>query len=136
MNKVIEMGRLVRDPELRYTAAGVAVCNFNLAVDREYKSENPESQGPYYFQVVAWRTLAEIVANNLKKGRKIQVEGKLQVSTYNAEDGSRRYVTSIEAKHIEFLDYPKKSQEEDPISLENGIGVDPPVHIPDAEIPF
>ena len=133
MNKFMGIGRLTRDPELRYTKDGIAVCHFNIAVDRDRKSENPEVPKADFIPVVAWRKRAEMVANNLTKGRKIHVEGRLEISSYNAEDGSRRYVTNIVADRIEFLDYPKK---EDSTTIENGIGVDPPVNIPDEEIPF
>lgn len=136
MNKVYETGRLTRDPELHYTNSGIAVCNFHIAVDREYKSEDPNAPKAIFVPVVAWRNLAEIVANNLKKGRKILVEGKLEVSTYNAEDGSRRYVTNIVADKIEFMDYPKKTPEGNPSGIDAGVGTDPPANIPDEEVPF
>ena len=129
MNKVLEVGRLTRDPELRYTPSGVAVCNFVIAVNREYKSEKTDTHKPDFLSVVAWRKQAEAVVNNLKKGRKIFVEGKLEVSTYNAEDGSKRSVTNIVADSIEFLDYPKK----DIGSTEQE---DPSVNIPEEELTF
>lgn len=136
MNKVIETGRLTRDPELRYTQSGIAVCQFYIAIDREHKSDNPDAPTADFIMVVTWRKLAEIVANNLKKGRKILVEGKLQVSTYNAEDGSRRYSTNIVADKIEFMDYPKKTSEEAPSDIGTGDDADSPGNIPDEEPPF
>jgi len=106
MNKVILIGRLTRDPEVRYTQSGIAVCTFTLAVDRRYarKAENNGQPTADFIPIVAWRKLAEICGNNLTKGRRISVEGSMQVRSYEAQDGTKRYVTEVIADEIEFLD--------------------------------
>lgn len=94
MNKVILKGRLARDPELRYTASNKAVASFTLAVNRRVSSE---SQGPTadFIPCIAWTKLAEIIAHNCIKGSEILVEGRMQVRNYDAQDGSKKYVTEV-----------------------------------------
>lgn len=107
MNKAILIGRLTRDPEVRYTQSGTAVCTFTLAVDRPW-AHNKEQQNNQptadFIPIVTWRKLAEVCGNNLVKGRRISVEGRIQVRSYDAQDGSKRYVTEIIADEVEFLD--------------------------------
>lgn len=117
MNHAIIVGRLTRDPEVRYTQSGTAVCTFTLAVDRPWAhSKDQHSNQPTadFIPVVAWRKLAEICGNNLIKGRRIGVEGRIQVRNYEAQDGSRRYVTEIVADEAEFLDSRKDAGTEAP----------------------
>ena len=106
MNKAILIGRLTRDPEVRYTQSGVAVCTFTLAVDRRFARKDDNSGQPTadFIPIVTWRKLAEICGNNLVKGRRISGEGRIQVRSYDAQDGSKRYVTEIVADEVEFLD--------------------------------
>ena len=106
MNKVILVGRLTRDPEVRYTQSGTAVATFTLAVDRRFARRDANDGRPTadFIPIVAWRKLAEICGNNLVKGRRIGVEGSMQVRSYDAQDGSKRYVTEVIADDIEFLD--------------------------------
>ena len=103
MNKVILHGRLARDPELRYTTSGKAVASFSLAVNRRY-SNNNNNQGPTadFIPCVAWDKLAEIIANNLIKGSEALIEGRLQVRSYDAQDGSKRYVTEVIVGEMEY----------------------------------
>ena len=105
MNKAILIGRLTRDPEVRYTQSGVAVCTFTLAVDRRFARRDANDGQPTadFIPIVAWRKLAEICGNNLIKGRRISVEGRIQVRSYEAQDGSKRYVTEVVANDIEFM---------------------------------
>ena len=106
MNKAILIGRLTRDPEVRYTQSGVAVCTFTLAVDRRFARREDNNGQPTadFIPIVCWRKLAEVCGNNLVKGRRISVEGRIQVRSYDAQDGSKRYVTEIVADEVEFLD--------------------------------
>ena len=106
MNKSILIGRLTKDPEVRYTQSGTAVCTFTLAVDRRFAHKDANDGQPTadFIPIVAWRKLAEIIGNNLAKGRRISVEGRIQVRSYDAQDGSKRYVTEIVADEVEFLD--------------------------------
>ena len=93
MNKAILIGRLTRDPEVRYTQSGTAVCTFTLAVDRKFAKKDSGQPTADFIPIVTWRKLAEICGNNLAKGRRISVEGRIQVRSYDAQDGSKRYVT-------------------------------------------
>lgn len=108
MNKVLLIGRLTRDPELRFTSGtGNAVATFSLAVDRNYVSQNGQREADF-INIVCWRKLAEHVANNLSKGRLVAVSGSIQTRKYQAQDGSNRYVTEIVADEVKFLDWGNK----------------------------
>ena len=110
LNKAILIGRLAKDPEINYTqGTGVAVTKFTLAVDRNFKNQNGQREADF-IPIVCWRKLAENVANNLGKGRLVAISGRIQTRTYQAQDGSRRYVTEIVADEVQFLDYPKDKQ--------------------------
>ena len=104
MNKVILMGRLAKDVDLRYTQTGKAVATFTLAVDRK-KGENAPANAPTadFIPCVAWDKLAEIAGNYLSKGRQALVEGHIQVRSYKAKDGSNRYTTEIILEKMEFV---------------------------------
>ena len=103
MNKVILVGRLARDPEVRYTQTGKAVASFSLAVSRRFSRTSDQQNTADFIPVVAWEKLAEICGNNLIKGSQVLVEGRLQVRNYDAQDGSKRYVTEVVAQDIEFM---------------------------------
>lgn len=111
LNKAVLIGRLTREPELKYAqGSGTAVTTFTLAVDRNYKDANGEKQADF-IPIVAWRKLAETAANNLNKGRLVAVSGAIQTRNYEAQDGTKRYVTEIVADSIQFLDYKEKKQQ-------------------------
>lgn len=113
MNQAIIIGRLTRDPEVRYTQSGTAVCTFTLAVDRPWthgKDQQSNQPTADFIPVVTWRKLAEVCGNNLVKGRRIGIEGRIQVRSYEAQDGTKRYVTEIVADEVEFLDSRKDSE--------------------------
>jgi len=105
LNKVILIGRLTDDPELRYTPNGTAVCNFTLAVQRNFRNR----QGEYdtdFIDIVVWRKQAENCANYLSKGRLVAAEGRLQIRSYETDDGQRRRVTEVVANNVQFLEWP------------------------------
>jgi single-strand DNA-binding protein len=106
VNKVILIGRLTRDPELRYTGSGVSVSTFNLAVDRPFTNQQGEKETDF-IRIVAWRKLAETCANNLGKGRLVAVEGRLQIRNYEDKDGIKRQAAEVVAETVKFLDWPK-----------------------------
>ena len=108
LNKVILIGRLGKDPELRYTPNGVAVCNFSLAVERSFKNQNGEREVDW-IDIVVWRKQAENCANYLAKGSQVAVEGRLQVRSYETDEGQRRRVAEVVANNIQFLDYNDKA---------------------------
>ncbi|GMB00410.1 single-stranded DNA-binding protein [Pelosinus sp. IPA-1] len=99
MNKVIIVGRLTRDPDVRYTQTGKAVASFSVAVDTGY-GENKRAD---FIPVVVWDKLAEVCGNNLTKGRRVLVEGRLQIRDYE-KDGQKRRAADVVAQNIEFLD--------------------------------
>ena len=120
LNRVILIGRLTRDPELRYTPAGVAVTQFTIAVDRPFSGNNGEREADF-IPVVTWRQLAETCANYLRKGRLTAVEGRIQVRNYENNEGKRVYVTEVIADNVRFLESNRDgSQREE--SLNNGDG--------------
>ncbi len=106
LNRVVLIGRLTRDPELRETSSGIAVANFALAVERDFKNQSGEKEVDF-IDVQVWRKLAEVVANNLQKGRLVAVEGRLQVRSYE-KDGQKRRVSEVVAERVQFLDWPKE----------------------------
>lgn len=102
MNKVVLIGNLVRDPEVRATQSGISVCNFTVAVNRRFKKENGEQETDF-LNVIAWRQLAELCGKYLAKGRKVAVTGSIQTRQYEAKDGSKRTAWDIVADEVEFL---------------------------------
>lgn len=104
LNRVILIGRLTRDPELRYTPAGVAVTQFTLAVDRPFSNQQNQQREADFLNIVTWRQLAETCANYLRKGRLTAVEGRIQVRNYDNNEGKRVYVTEIIADNVRFLE--------------------------------
>jgi single-strand DNA-binding protein len=107
MNRVVLVGRLTKDPELRYTPNGVAVATFTLAVNRGFTNQQGEREADF-LNCVVWRKPAENVANFLKKGSLAGVDGRVQSRSYDGQDGKRVYVTEILAESVQFLE-PKNS---------------------------
>ncbi|HDA6392159.1 single-stranded DNA-binding protein [Listeria monocytogenes] len=110
MNRVVLVGRLTKDPDLRYTPAGAAVATFTLAVNRPFKNGQGEQEADF-IQCVVWRKPAENVANFLKKGSLTGVDGRVQTRNYEGNDGKRVYVTEIVAESVQFLE-PKQNDVE------------------------
>ncbi len=102
MNKVILIGNLTRDPELRTTGGGTNVCTFSIAVNRRFANQSGERVTDF-FDIVAWRQLGELCSKYLAKGRKVCITGQLQNRSYEAKDGTKRNVTEIIADDVEFL---------------------------------
>ncbi len=110
MNRVVLVGRLTRDPELKYTPSGVAVATFTLAVNRTFTNAQGEREADF-INCVVWRKPAENVANFLKKGSLAGVDGRVQSRSYEGQDGKRVYVTEIVAESVQFLE-PRNSNQE------------------------
>jgi single-strand DNA-binding protein len=105
LNKVMIIGNLGRDPEMRYTGSGQAVTQFTVAVNRNYKDPSGEwKEETEWFRVVAWGALAERTAEYLRKGRKVYVEGRLQTRQWEGQDGQKRYTTELIANTVTALD--------------------------------
>jgi len=114
LNRVILIGRLASDPELKYTPSGIAVTQFRLAVNRPMSAEarqNGQEKQADFFSIVAWRQSAEYAANYLGKGRLVAVEGRLQVREYVTQDGQKRRDTEVVVDNLKSLDRPKEGEE-------------------------
>ena len=108
LNKIIIMGRLTRDPELRRTGSGTAVTSFSLAVDRDFKSQSGEKETDF-IDVVAWRSTAEFVSKYFTKGRMAVVEGRLQIRDWTDRDGGKRRSAEVVADNVYFGDSKRDS---------------------------
>ena len=106
LNLVVLIGRLTRDPELRYTAGGIPVAKMAIAVDRPFKSKDGEREVDF-IDIVVWRVQAENCAKHLGKGRLIAIEGSLRIRSYEAQDGTKRKVAEVVADNVRFLDRAK-----------------------------
>ncbi len=102
MNKVILIGRLARDPELRTTSSGIAQTNFTVAVSRNFTNQAGEREADF-IACTAWRKQAENVSKYCSKGSQVAVEGRIQVRSYDGTDGNKRYVTEVIADNVTFL---------------------------------
>jgi single-strand DNA-binding protein len=128
-NRVILIGRLTRDPELRYVPSGAPVASFTLAVDRPFRDQQGNRETDF-IDIVAWRKLAEQVSQYVTKGRLVAVEGRLQIRSYETQDGQKRKVAEVVADGIRFLDRARTGGTESQT-------VDEPVpESPDEDVPF
>ncbi len=103
MNKAVLIGRLTKDPEIRYLTSGTAVTTFTVAVSRNYTNTQGDRQADF-IPIVVWRNLAETCAKFLAKGRLVAVLGRIQTRSYEGKDGQRRYATEVVADEVQFLD--------------------------------
>jgi single-strand DNA-binding protein len=114
LNRVLIIGNLTKDPELRSTSTGVSVANFRIASNRRFKDNSGEwREDVCYIGVVAWQKLAEACADRLTKGSAVYVEGELRSRSLEAEDGNKRNVIEIRANYIQFLDKVERTAIED-----------------------
>jgi single-strand DNA-binding protein len=143
MNKVILIGRLTRDPEVKNTTTGKAVATFTLAVDRRFKNKDGQKEADFV-PIVVWGKQAEFAGQYLSKGSQIGVSGRLQVRSYDGQDGQRRYVTEVVADEVYFISTKRKENNgSNPNSLSPGMGngvmgLDEDFHLmsEDDDIPF
>ncbi|OGC92007.1 MAG: single-stranded DNA-binding protein [candidate division Zixibacteria bacterium RBG_16_48_11] len=133
VNKVILVGNLGKDPELRYTPSGQAVATFSLATNRKWKDKDGQMQDQTdWHNIVAWGRQAEIAKEYLKKGSPLFVEGRIQYRTYNDRDGNKRFITEIVAQSVQMLG--RKGAESAPEMPEETVAEAPPSG--DEEVPF
>ncbi len=109
MNKALLIGRLTRDPELKYTNNNIPVATFTLAINRPFSNQGGEKQTDF-INIVVWRKQAETAKNYISQGSLVAVEGRIQTRSYDAQDGTKRYITEIVADNIQFLESKKQSQ--------------------------
>lgn len=103
MNSITLLGRLGRDPEVKYTQSGKVVTSLTLAVDRIFKNANGDKEADF-IPVVIWGKTAELVGNSCQKGHRLLVDGRLQIRSYDAKDGTKRWVTEVIANSVEFIE--------------------------------
>ena len=103
INKTILVGRITKDPEIKYTQANIAVCRFTLAVNRTFTDAQGERQADF-ITCVAWRKTAEVMNTYVKKGALLGIEGRIQTGQYEAEDGTTRYTTEVVCDSVQFLE--------------------------------
>lgn len=147
MNKVILLGRLTRDPEMKNTTTGKAVTRFSIAVDRRFKNKDGQKEADF-INIVVWGKQAEFAAQYLTKGSQISLSGRLEARSYDAQDGQRRYITEVVADEINFVSSGQKNstagyqQTSAPQSDNNNnmsvMGLDEDFHLmaDDDDIPF
>ncbi|MBE5792799.1 MAG: single-stranded DNA-binding protein [Clostridiales bacterium] len=143
MNKAILIGNLTRDPEVRTTGSGVSVCTFTIAVNRRFANQQGVREADF-INIVAWRQTAELCGRYLAKGRKVAVVGSIQTRSYDAQDGSKRYVTEVVADEVEFIssaqDGARPSRSDDiplpPEPMDNGSRAGVMDEVDDDELPF
>lgn len=141
INNWVGVGRLTKDPELRYTANGTAVTNFTIACNRPFKTDGKQEAD--FINCVVWRKPAENLANYMKKGNLIGVDGRIQTRSYEGQDGKRVYVTEVVADSVQFLESKnqgKKTNEQEQIDAYNNelnnVAEMEPVDINDDDLPF
>lgn len=127
LNRVILMGRLVADPELKTTQSGISVTSFRIAVERSYTKVGEERQTDF-INIVCWRNTAEFVCKYFPKGSLIALEGQLQTRTYQAKDGSNRYVVEVVADNVSFTGEKQDKQESKPQNYPKQTGAAPTVY--------
>lgn len=139
INRVVLIGRLTKDPELRYTPTGTPVTNFTLAVNRKFTNQQGKREADF-INIVTWKGLAENVANYMKKGRLVAVEGRIQTRNYDNNEGKRVYITEVVGDNVQFLESqnnqnnysnPSVASENEPFIDEGN-----PIDISDDDLPF
>lgn len=134
MNRAIIVGNLTRDPELRKTSNDISVCNFTIAVNRRFNNTQGQREADF-IPIVVWRAQADNCYRYLKKGRQVAVIGSIQTRSYDAQDGSKRYVTEVVADEVEFLRGGESGGDSEPRSHSNDIPGDLQ-SVEDDELPF
>lgn len=137
MNKIVLMGRLTKDPEVRYTQSGKVVCQFTIAVDRPFSGEDGKKEADF-IPIIIWGKPAEIAGNGLAKGHRVLVEGRLQIRSYDDNKGVKRWVSEVIANSFEFIERKTDGNNSAPAATPNASPMDSfgtPVPF-NEEIPF
>lgn len=138
MNKVVLIGRLTKDPELRFTATkGTAVARFTLAVNRKYKGENGEYEADF-IQCIAYGKPGETIAQYMTKGRQLAIVGNIRTGSYEDKEGNKRYTTGVVIEGFDFIDYAKRENDFGGAfsTPDNSFNNDDMVPIDDGDVPF
>ncbi len=136
VNKAIVLGNLGRDPEMRYTPAGVPVATFSVATSDEWKDKESgqKQERTEWHRIVAWRGLAEVCGKYLRKGSQVYVEGKIQTRSWEDRDGVKRYTTEIMAQTMQMLGSPQRQERQ--TGQDDGYRAEEPPSLPEDDIPF
>jgi len=136
-NNVVLIGRVIRDPDLRYTQKGQAVCRFDVAVNRNYKDSNGEWQKEVcYVPIVVWRDAAIRCSERLKKGSPVHISGRLRTRSYEDKNGQKRNVLEVEAQRIQFLEIVEEAPEAAEIPEATAQTEEAPENESEEDIPF
>lgn len=133
MNKVCLIGRLTKEPELRYTTNGTAIANFTLAVNRPFSNQKGNKEADF-IPIVVWNKAAENCAQYLAKGQQAAIEGRLQIRAYEDNSGQKRWITEVIAERVEFLG--SKSNSNNTNSYTNNLSLGEEVAFSESDIPF
>lgn len=137
LNKIILIGNLTADPELRYTPGGTARTRFSIAVNRQYKNASGQLQEEVTFiPIVTWGSQAENCANYLSKGRSVAVEGRLRIDSFENADGERKRVVEVIASTVQFLGGPSRSNDAPRPAASAPADENQTMQQPDEEVPF
>jgi single-strand DNA-binding protein len=134
INKVILIGRLTKDPELKYTQASTAVCSFSIANNKTYVTGGEKKEQVSYFNCVAWAKTAEVIAEYCKKGQRIAIDGRLQQRSWDDQDGKKRQTVEVVVETFQFLSDKKTGEQQQGTGPEPPFGDNP--FSDDSEIPF
>ena len=132
MNRIILLGRLVKDPDVKVTTSGKTVCTFTLAVDRPFSGKDGKREADF-INIQTWNKTAELIGNYVSKGQRLLVDGRLQIRSYDGKDGQKHYVTEVIADRVEFIERKEKSAQKAESEAMEGFGSEVQF---DEEIPF
>ena len=132
MNRIILLGRLAKDPDVKVTTSGKTVCTFTLAVDRPFSGKDGKREADF-INIQTWNKTAELIGNYVSKGQRLLVDGRLQIRSYDGKDGNKHYVTEVIADRVEFIERKEKSAQKAESEAMEGFGSEVQF---DEEIPF
>lgn len=132
MNRIILLGRLVKDPDVKVTTSGKTVCTFTLAVDRPFSGKDGKREADF-INIQTWNKTAELIGNYVSKGQRLLVDGRLQIRSYDGKDGNKHYVTEVIADRVEFIERKEKSAQKAESEAMEGFGSEVQF---DEDIPF
>ena len=132
MNRIILLGRLVKEPDVKVTTSGKTVCAFTLAVDRPFAGKDGKREADF-INNQTWNKTAELIGNYVSKGQRLLVDGRLQIRSYDGKDGNKHYVTEVIADRVEFIERKEKSAQKAESEAMEGFGSEVQF---DEEIPF
>ena len=137
MNRIILLGRLVKDPDVKVTTSGKTVCTFTLAVDRPFSGKDGKREADF-INIQTWNKTAELIGNYVSKGQRLLVDGRLQIRSYDGKDGQKHYATEVVADRVELIERKEKTSQNGNLKGQegfSGMGQDVTSQF-DEEIPF